>query len=393
MRNLGLSAEIKASVPPAHLKFLQQIMSDRRVNTGNAQPISIITNAIAIADNQGLLNNFSNFSLVATGGSTNLTTINGGLDGDLIFLKIASNSNAVVFKNSGGNIICEGGADLTVSSTSDLMACFYDATLSKWKCSFLIGYPAPPAQIFQFGAIGGLIISSIAGTHTTAAFNISKGGATDSTGAAYISVAGTIAWAAANGNAINGTDAATSTLANSTTYHVFICTGASGTGSFVSASMTPTFPTGYAVSSRRIGSFNTTAAGAPIPYTSIECDGGGVINWLGTQVQDVNATAIVSTARTLETLGSVPTGIKIQPFIRGDSNNSPLLLFTSPDETDVAVGAFSTTPGADSTGSASAQYNSGLILTTNTSAQIGIRGSGNITVYIYTRGWKDFRRS
>jgi len=118
--------------------------------------------------------------------------------------------------------------------------------------------------VIPFLTIGGLIISGTTGTHTTASFSISAGGCADLTGAAYIAVSSTLSWAASNGNAINGTDASSATLANSTTYHVFVCTGTSGTGSFVSASLTPTFPSGYNSYSRRIGSFTTTSAGAPI---------------------------------------------------------------------------------------------------------------------------------
>src|SRR5581483_6624956 len=97
---------------------------------------------------------------------------------------------------------------------------------------------------------------SISGSSTTAAFAISSGQASDSTNATYITCAG-YSWAASTGNAINGTYAGSSTLAASTTYHVFICSGASGTGSFVSASLTPTVPSGYNTYSRRIGSFQT----------------------------------------------------------------------------------------------------------------------------------------
>ena len=254
-----------------------------------------------------------------------------------------------------------------------------------------------------YSAIGGFVISSIAGNHTTASLSISGGQATATLGSAttqttVVSSASGFSWAASNGNAINGTDATASTLANSTTYHVFICSGASGTGSFVSASLTPTFPTGYAVSARRIGSFNTTAAGAPIPYVSIETAGGGVINWLVTPLLDINAVNSTTGSRTLYTLSSIPTGVKMEVHGRLDGNgigaNAGLNL-TSGDEPDTA-------PAAGSGTSADYYNNSGVVatrtyalkpLTTNTSGQIGARPSASVTVIFASLGWSDYRRS
>jgi hypothetical protein len=257
-----------------------------------------------------------------------------------------------------------------------------------------------PAQIVAFNAISGFLPSSIAGTHTTASFTLSAGQASDAGNTVYISKGTTTAWAASNGNAINGTDASSSTLANSTTYHIFVCSGGSGTGCFVSASLTPTFPTGYTTSHRRVSSFNTDSSGNPIPYTSIESEGGGTINWLSTQVLDMSAVT-VGTSRVVTTL-SVPTGIKVGWLYRMSttSGNGFGVIITSGDETDVAPTAFNGTAAplfdfAYSTSPAEGISNSrdGLV-TTNTSGQIGTRASSaSETVYAVTRGWKDFRRS
>jgi hypothetical protein len=250
-----------------------------------------------------------------------------------------------------------------------------------------------------YSSIAGCLPSSIAGTHTTASMSISAGQAADSTNAAYITCAG-YSWAASNGNAINGTDAASSTLGNNTTYHMFLCSGGSGTGTFCSASLTPTFPTGYATYSRRIFSFKTNSSGSPIPYTAIECEGGATINWLTTQVLDISATP--TTSRTAYTV-TVPGGIKVQWLYRisqseeVSSNND--VIITSGDETDVAPNSVSggSAPLSDGLGNTiliESIPRDGVV-TTNTSGQIGIRCSeaSNTTLYGVTRGWKDFRRS
>lgn len=243
-----------------------------------------------------------------------------------------------------------------------------------------------------YGQAYGCLLTSIAGNHTSATITITSGQVTDSTNVAYIVSAG-YSWAASNGNAINGTDAASSTLANSTTYHMFLCSGGSGTGTFCSASLTPTFPTGYTTYKRRIGSFNTDSSGNPIPYTSIEISGGAILNYLTTQVLDINTT-VQGTSRILYTL-TVPQGIKVQPIVRAVGGTTNVMLLTSGDETDVAPSTtFSVVPDWDYSGSAAANFNANF-LTTNTSGQIGCRasaGTGN-SFGLTTRGFIDFRRT
>ncbi len=183
---------------------------------------------------------------------------------------------------------------------------------------------------------------------------------------------------------------------------MYLINGTSGTGTFVSATYpasSVTFPTGYRTYARRIGSFNTTAAGAPIPYTSIEAEGGATINWLTTQIRDISTTTL-STTRIAYTL-TVPSGIKVQPLYRatctsGGTNEG--VLFTSGDETDVAAGSYtwSTAPGADlwTNSGAGVSVDRDGMLTTNTSGQIGARASSaSATMYWVTRGFKDFRRN
>jgi len=240
-----------------------------------------------------------------------------------------------------------------------------------------------------YNALAGCLLTSITGTSTTAQITVTSGQATDSTNAVYITSAG-YTWKASNGNAINGYAGGT-TLPNSSTIHVFVCNGGSGTGTFASTSLTPTFPTGYNTYYRRIGSFNTNSSGAPLPYTSIEINGGGTINWLGTEINDVNATGTTAN-RTLYSL-SVPTGIKVSPLVRVYSTSSSFghYLVSSPDEPDSAP---STTafPYVDGSGGYETTYSGGT-LTTNTSGQIGMRMVGSYNISCATRGWIDFRRS
>jgi len=350
----------------------------------------------------------SNGQLTTFTGSTSIS--NGNLTGDVttsgtLATTVKAIQGTTVSGTTGtGNVVFSASPVLTGTPTAPNPSAGNNSTqiaTTEYVQTALGGGGGTSGGTIGYRSIGGLIISSITGTHTTASFGISAGGCSNLTGAAYISVPSALSWAASNGNAINGTDAPSSTLANSTTYHVFVCTGTSGTGSFVSASLNPTFPSGYSSYSRRIGSFNTNASGSPLPYTAIECEGGATINYLTTQVLDINGTTVGTSSRTLLTLASIPTGIKMQPLYRMALSSVAYsgLIITSGDETDVAPTstlAFTAAPGADGA-SLSGYTQSTLrdsVLTTNTSAQVGVReAASGVDIYWVTRGWKDFRSS
>lgn len=239
-------------------------------------------------------------------------------------------------------------------------------------------------QVYQ-SSIAGLLISSIAGNATTASLSVSAGQATDSTNTVLINSSGALSWAASNGNAANGYQGGT-TLPNSDTIHIFVISGPSGVASFAHNGLTPTLPSGY-TAYRRVGSFNTTGAGAPIPYTAIEAWGGSTINYLTTQVLDVNSNVTTTAALFIM---SVPTDIKVAVLGRAVMGAQSLLI-TSPDETDVL-------PTASGGGPPLAEF--GLFgavgfvpRTTNTSGQLRFRlNSSNSNAQFVTAGWNDFRR-
>lgn len=359
-----------------------------------------------------VVNQATNFTLSSTNNGNNIIATS-AITISLPLTTTFSNSFSVQLNAQGGAIILspfasdkiqQGSVGATYTIPQGSSGELWTDANGNWGINFLSASSSTLAglnltavgavlnSIPAYASINGCLVSSITGTNTTAAFSISSGQATDSTNIKYIISAG-YSWLASNGNTINGTDAASSTLANSTTYHIFLCSGVSGTGTFVSASLTPTLPTGYTTYKRRIGSFNTTGAGAPISYTSIEYLGGARLNYLTTQVLDVNV-ANLSTTRTLYAL-SVPGGIKVQPILRYSGNTSGnTTILTSGDETDVAPSsAVTTVPGYDYADSASSHMYT-MFLTTNTSSQIGARANGSSTpVDIVTRGWIDFVRN
>lgn len=62
-------------------------------------------------------------------GTDDLTTINGGATGDLLFIRCAANARDVVIKHGTGNIFC--GSDRTLTSVTDVICFIY---LGSWRC-------------------------------------------------------------------------------------------------------------------------------------------------------------------------------------------------------------------------------------------------------------------
>ena len=113
---------------PAFIRLLNAMISDRNINTGPAQPITIAGGVISID------RRFSYYSVsVETGSSDNLDTINGGNEGDLLLLKAADGTKTIVLKDGTGNIITAGSSDLSLDDDDDLALLHYDGT--NWKAN------------------------------------------------------------------------------------------------------------------------------------------------------------------------------------------------------------------------------------------------------------------
>jgi hypothetical protein len=62
--------------------------------------------------------------------SSDLETINGGIDGMILVLQANNSARTVVVKNNVGNILC--GADFSLDNVADTITLLYDGTNSKW---------------------------------------------------------------------------------------------------------------------------------------------------------------------------------------------------------------------------------------------------------------------
>lgn len=64
--------------------------------------------------------------------SDNLVTINGGTTVGVLFLRPAHTDRSIVLDTGAGNIVLQGGADITLDDITDHIMLFWDTTNSKW---------------------------------------------------------------------------------------------------------------------------------------------------------------------------------------------------------------------------------------------------------------------
>lgn len=122
--NAALQAE---NFSPPFIRILLDIIQDRKINTGTAQPLTIAGGAI------GISNSYSYYAVdtESAAASDDLDTISNGNEGDLIFIRAANAARTVVLKDGTGNILTNGSVDLSLDNTQDLALLHYDG--SNWK--------------------------------------------------------------------------------------------------------------------------------------------------------------------------------------------------------------------------------------------------------------------
>jgi len=102
----------------------------------NANKPGNIKKIILMADTEltisgGIITVGQSFHSVDTegdGASDDLDTINGGVEGMIIYLKASNTARSVVIKNGTGNIVC--GTDCTMDNVNDTWSGIYDG--SNW---------------------------------------------------------------------------------------------------------------------------------------------------------------------------------------------------------------------------------------------------------------------
>ena len=252
-----------------------------------------------------------------------------------------------------------------------------------------------PAAPVVFNYIAGLTLST-SGPSTT--FSVAAGQAADSTNVDMVLLASAIskttgAWVVGSGS--GGLD--TGAIAINTWYHVWLIkrTDTGVVDVLVSLSATaPTMPSPYS-ERRRIGAMKTNASSQWTPFSQY----GNDFFWtLGIN----DSTTFPTTTDTLYTLASVPTGVRVMPFIQvgaASASNTVGFRIRSPDlnasETGLAASAGNSTLNIVANGATVTRGAwTSMALWTNTSAQINIIGDANNSAAgftVKTEGWHDPR--
>ena len=119
---------VNETFTPEFVRFLQSLISDRKINTGTAQPVTVASGVISA------LPNYSYYSVsVESGSSDDVDTVGNLNEGDMVFFKAADATKTVVFKDGTGNIKTDGSADLSLDNSEDLVLGHFDGT--SLKCS------------------------------------------------------------------------------------------------------------------------------------------------------------------------------------------------------------------------------------------------------------------
>ena len=242
------------------------------------------------------------------------------------------------------------------------------------------------ASLLQ-GHIGGLALAND-GTSPQTVIDTSSGVATSDDATTMMKLASftksTAGWSVGSGNGCLDSG----TVANSTWYHLFVIertdTGVVDELCSTPASA-PTLPTSY-TKQRRIGSFKTDASAHILAFTQTGT-GNKRKYLLGTAVNDVSSQIVNSGARTLFTMASVPSGIKVDGIFDLNATNATAGTagsISSPDTADPA-------PSANWTVAVSNKAYAGTyIVRTDTSQRIGVSSGANSTsVNVQSVGWYD----
>lgn len=87
-----------------------------RVNLGSATEVTIAGGVIAVTQSRHTVDTEADAS------SDNLDTINGGSEGDLIYLQTVNSARDVVVKHLTGNIYCKAATDVTLGDARRVIA-------------------------------------------------------------------------------------------------------------------------------------------------------------------------------------------------------------------------------------------------------------------------------
>lgn len=340
----------------------------------------------------------------ATGstGSTGATGSTGlGYGGTSTTSLLIANTTSKVFTTQAG--YAYAGARVRASSTANPAnfmegVCSYggttltmtvdtiggSGTFADWQFS-IAGQPGTSTTPYAPGSMSGLTLSNNVGTPTTKV-DIASGTCRDIGDTANLALVSSLTKSLAStfvvGTGNGGLD--TGAKANSTWYHVWLIRRSDTQvvdAIFSTSATSPTMPASYD-SKRRIGAIKTDASGNILLFYQVP--GTGQFSWKATVTAPRDMSVVsISTTPALNTLPSVPLGVKVKGRFLANPTGTALTSVTDPDN-GVPV---DTTAGNCVGGT----FTVVETWTDNAQRVYVTAGSGTPTFNLWVQGWFDSR--
>ena len=115
----GSAADVKT-------RLAQALSGSGYLKFATATELTIASDAVTKTQN------WHSIDTQADAASDDLSTINGGAEGDVLYIRPENDARTVVVKHNVGNIKCAGNADITLDDIQDICILIYNATTSNW---------------------------------------------------------------------------------------------------------------------------------------------------------------------------------------------------------------------------------------------------------------------
>jgi len=361
-------------------------LSPQRLNLKDATQLTIASGAITISRSSHTVDTES------AAPSDDLDTINGGIEGDLLYLRSINSSRVIQLRHNIGNIQTPSEQDVILDLSTKEVLLKFNGT--DW---LIITEPSAQVEVdaqLPHGYLYGLTLINNS-TDADHDLDIAPGEARDDQDLSSIFLTTTITKqldiAFTEGTASGGRDA-NDTLGADQEYNIFLTADSTKvklTDVFFSTSATPTLPSGYD-RKRRIGSIFTDSSSNIRPFLQQ-----GNYFRFKTPVEDVQNTSGSSTVFQQYTL-TTPAHALAHVYARGisTSNSWQAINLRPIGAADPSNSIFGVT--GSRTYTTTNPWSVGLVLILvdeNSQIEAAIAASTFHTIYLITAGYFDFQRS
>ena len=109
-----------------YIKRVNYLLDQVQINLKDATELTIAAGSITVTQS------WHTVDTEADAASDYLTTIVGGVEGDILYLRPESDARTVIVDHDADNISCVGQVDITCNEVEDFVILIYDVGLTKW---------------------------------------------------------------------------------------------------------------------------------------------------------------------------------------------------------------------------------------------------------------------